>query len=85
MDEWLTSHAALRALPAHQVQDERACHPSGSFPLTPALSLGERENRSPFCLGADRHKRPQQRWQTELRKSKSAPAKFCLRSSAVSG
>jgi hypothetical protein len=38
------SHIALRALPAGQGEGVRAARISGFFPLTPALSLGERVN-----------------------------------------
>src|SRR6266566_9982961 len=40
------SHIALRALAALQDEDIRAAWCSGFFPLTPALSLGERVNPS---------------------------------------
>src|SRR6266581_6478728 len=40
------SHIALRALAVRQGQDIRAARCGGFFPLTPALSLGERVNLS---------------------------------------
>src|SRR2546426_3791123 len=40
------SHITLRALAVRQGQDIRASRCSGFFPLTPALSLGERVNLS---------------------------------------
>src|SRR5437867_6388332 len=40
------SRIALRALAARQGQDIRAARCGGFFPLTPALSLGERVNHS---------------------------------------
>src|SRR5213083_1159206 len=43
------SHIDLRALSARQSEDIRAARCSGFFPLTPALSLGERVN--PSLLG----------------------------------
>src|SRR5205809_7649486 len=43
------SHIALCALAARQGEEIRAARCSGFFPLTPALSLGERVN--PFLCG----------------------------------
>src|SRR5438093_3221172 len=40
------SHKALRALATRQAEDIRAARCGGFFPLTPALSLGERVNPS---------------------------------------
>src|SRR2546425_720349 len=40
------SHIARRASVARQVEDIRAAPGGGLFPLTPALSLGERVNHS---------------------------------------
>src|SRR6266581_1908286 len=40
------SHIALRALAVRQGQEIRASRCGGLFPLTPALSLGERVNPS---------------------------------------
>src|SRR5438093_11631489 len=41
------NHIAVRASAARQVEDMPAAPRGGPFPLTPALSLGERVNRSP--------------------------------------
>src|SRR5213083_1399225 len=43
------SHIALRALAVRQGQDIRAALSGRFFPLTPALSLGERVNPSLGC------------------------------------
>ena len=40
------SHIALRALAARRSEDIRAARCGGFFPLTPALSLGERVHHS---------------------------------------